>query len=135
MYYLYSTSIKKFRTKPIEFEIFKGLCDLLRKAGLVGLFGVFKEEKLLSFVIVLRVDKNLSLAFIQGTEKEGYKYGASSYLFHNTILREFKRGTKIFSFGLSPPYNKGLIFFKESFGSFVYEYPVYIYQHPFLPYG
>ncbi len=130
-YELYEYTVRKrYKGKLISYSFIEKLYKELKPSGLLDIYGVFEGENLLSTVLVIRVDKDTSLAFLQGTGPEGYKLDASPFLFHNVILKEFSKGYKIFSFGSLPFNSKSLIFFKKNFGAEEYEYPVYIWRNP-----
>ncbi len=128
-YDIYLFTFKKFKAKLIPFSFIENLYKKLKNFNLSNFYGVFKDENLLSALIVLYPDKKTALAFIQGTSKDGYSLNASSFLFHNTILQEFGKGIEIFSFGAVPDKKESLIFFKEKFGAEEYRYPVYLWHN------
>lgn len=129
-YEIYLFTIKKIKSKPLPFPFIENIYKKLKNLNLSNFYGVFKDENLLSGLIVLYPDKKTALAFIQGTSKDGYSLNASPFLFHHTILYEFRRGIEIFSFGAVPEKKESLIFFKEKFGADEYNYPVFIWYNP-----
>ncbi|MEO0289616.1 MAG: hypothetical protein ABIN15_00065 [candidate division WOR-3 bacterium] len=129
-YDIYLFTFRKIRAKPLPFSFIENLYKKLKNSNLSNFYGVFKDDKLFSALIVLYPDEKTVLAFIQGTSGEGYHLNASPFLFHNAILYEFKKGREIFSFGAVPEKKESLIFFKERFGAEEYSYPVYLWYNP-----
>ncbi len=95
---------KKNRGGQISIEYIENLsCAIgnLIKTGLARAFGAYREDELLSFVIVL-IDGKQAVGAYAGSSGEGYKVAASGFLFWSVAVELNRDGLHVFNIGGVP---------------------------------
>ncbi|MEK7991296.1 MAG: GNAT family N-acetyltransferase [Thiotrichaceae bacterium] len=87
--------------------------------------GVYMEEKLLGFIIIV-LDKETGFYLHGASDRNFHKYGVSDILLSTAIHWAQEKNMKKFNLLASPSHQKNLIWYKEKFGGETQ--PKYIYE-------
>ncbi|MBD3180859.1 GNAT family N-acetyltransferase [Candidatus Poribacteria bacterium] len=109
---------KKLGLPAFPYELFKSIYYILHTSGKAKLYMAFFKDQFITAELVLYHNKTATAAIVGSKEnREIYRLRPQNLIIWTEIQEAHEMGHKIFDFGVTPPDNEGLLFFKSNWGS------------------
>lgn len=116
------------------FTFFSALWEILGRLGAVEILLAIEQRSPVAALLLLKWRNRVS-AEVLAYSSRSLDLCANHFLFWKAIERAFAEGYEIFDFGRTPVWEKGLVAFKERWGTEVCSLPVFVYQPSHPPNG